>query len=751
MSILELTFSSGEDSLSVRRFSVHESISSLFTISVWARSESPAIDLESLVGQPASLRIVSGMKFARQGGARYWTGICSFIEQVHGVQPAAGQKSLSTYQLRIVPSLWLLGQRRNHRIFQHKSIPEITDALLGEWGVEHAWNIDLGKYPKLGYRAQYGESDFAFLARLWEEAGIAYTFPDDDQKGSQLALSDKLHQSAARPGGGVHYVDNPNQSSEMEFVTHVRLAYEVRPGASTSRDYDFRNPGFQLLGESGRVAAPEDRYEQFHYQPGGFLIETGKGGSTPVADDQGATRHDQPYGKERSMRALEAERTGRRALAFDTNTVDLWPGVVFSIDNHPHPEVGEGVSIVVTDFSVEGTPGEVWSMSGQAVFTDVPYRPAIATPKPEVVGVQSATVVGPKGQEIHTDEFGRVRVQFPWDREGKNDDGSSCWVRVSQGWSGLVYGEILIPRIGQEVLVEFLQGDPDQPMVTGRLYNATQPVPYRLPEHKTRSTWKSDSSMGSGGFNEIMYEDLKGKELVWEQAQKDRQKLVKNDEKTTVGHDRQKTVKNDEREQTTGDHKRLVEKESDTVIKAVKREKLRSDSHVRAMQDHREKIDGKDSLSVVMDRHEHIAEDDALEAGSDVHLFAGVDTVFEAPDITIKGPGGFIRIDGSGVTIVGNLVRINDGGSPGTSPDARPDLPEEPEDPKGKTWIEIALRAEDEPHDPVPFARYRVTLPDGSIKEGKLDEEGKARVEGVDPGTCQVTFPDMDASEWRQG
>jgi type VI secretion system secreted protein VgrG len=678
MSILELTFASGEDSFSVRRFSVHEAISSLFTVSVWARSESPTIDLESIVGQPASLRIASGMKFARQGGARYWTGVCSFIEQVHGVQPTAGQRALSTYQLRIVPTLWLLGQRRNNRIFQHKSIPDITDALLGEWGIEHAWSIDRGKYPKLGYRAQYGESDFAFLARLWEEAGIAYTFPDDDQNGSQLTLGDKLHQGAPRPGGGLHYVDNPNQSAEMEFVSHVRLAYEVRPGASTVRDYDFRNPGFQLLGESGRAPSPEDRYEQFHYQPGGFLIETGKGGSTPIADDQGATRHDQPFGKERALRALEAERTGRRAVAFDTNTIDLWPGVVFSVDNHPHPELGEGVRVVVTDFAVEGTPGEAWSMSGQAVFTDVAYRPAIATPKPEVVGVQSATVVGPKGQEIHTDEFGRVRVQFPWDREGTSDEFSSCWIRVSQGWAGTGYGMIVLPRVGQEVLVGFLQGDPDQPIVVGRVFNSTQQVPYSLPANKTRSTWKSDSSPGSGGFNEIMFEDLQGQELVYVQAEKNRRKLVKNDETITVGHDLSKLVKNDEIERTVGNRRVWVGKDCDLIVNENKRERVEGLSHLRVFGDRRTKVDQNVSVTIGKSRHEKIGKSHAASVGQQIHMKAGSGIVIEAgQDMTFRSPGGFVRIDSSGITIRGTVVRINSGGSPGSGHGAKPIEPDE--------------------------------------------------------------------------
>ncbi|HZF54969.1 MAG TPA: type VI secretion system tip protein TssI/VgrG [Polyangiaceae bacterium] len=676
MPLLELSFSSGEDSLSVRRFTVNESISSLFTVSIWARSESPSIDLEGIVGQEAAFRIASGMKFARTGGARYWTGICSFIEQVHGVQPSPGQKPLSTYHLRIVPKLYLLSQRRNSRIFQHTSIPDITDALLGDWGLDHDWDIDRGKYPKLEYCVQYGESDLAFLSRLWELAGIAYTFPDDDQGGSTLTLSDKIHQNPPRPGGGVHYVDNPNQASEKEFVTHVRLAYEVRPGAATYRDYDFRNPGFQLLGSSGAAPAPEDRYEQFHYTPGGFLIETGKGGNTPVADDQGAARHDQPYGQERARRAFEAERTGRRAISFDTNTIDLWPGVVFNIDNHPHPEIGG--PIVVTDFSVEGAPDEEWSMSGQAVFTDVPYRPAMATPKPEVVGVQSATVVGPKGQEIHTDEFGRVRVQFPWDREGKSDEFSSCWIRVSQGWAGTGYGMIVLPRVGQEVLVGFLQGDPDQPVVVGRVFNATQQVPYKLPDHKTRSAWKSDSSPGSGGFNEIMFEDLAGQELVYVQAEKNRRKLVKNDETITVGHDLEKLVKNDELERTIGNRKIWVGKDEDIIVNENKRERVEGLSHLRVFGDRRTKVDQNVSVIVGKSRHEKIGKNHAVSAGKQIHMKAGSAVVIEAAkDLTFRAPGGFVRIDGSGITILGTVVRINSGGSPGSGNGASPIEPDE--------------------------------------------------------------------------
>ncbi|MGK3961296.1 type VI secretion system Vgr family protein [Sorangium sp. So ce118] len=679
MPSLELSFACGESSLSVRRFSVQESISGLFTVSVWARSESPSIDLEAIIGQPASLRVVSGWLFARLGGARLWSGIVGSIEQVQAAQPLLGAKELSAYALHIVPDLWMLTQRRNYRIFQHLTIPAIVDQLLDHWGVHKVWDIDPGSYPKLEYKVQYGESDFAFFCRLLEEAGIAFTFPDDDASGSRLVLSDKLASSAPRPGGALPYVDNPNQQDEVEFVSGVRLSYGVRPGAFTIRDHDFRNPSFQLFGEAPRAEGREAKYEQYHYEPGSFLIDGGKGGgNTPAADDKGVARHEQRFGRERAARMLGGARVDRRVVSFDTNTIDLWPGQVFSIDRHPHADLTESTKLLVTEFSVEGTVDGEWSMSGQAVFTDAPYRPPQRTPKPRVEGVQSAFVVGPRGQEIHTDEFGRARVQFPWDREGKHDDDSSCWIRVSQGWAGTGYGMIVIPRVGQEVLVGFLEGDPDQPVIVGRVYNAKQAVPYKLPDYKTRSTWKSDSSRGSAGFNELMFEDLAGQELVWEQAQKNRRRLVKNDETITIGHDRQKLVKNDEYDRTLGNLKIFVGKDQDIVIGEDRRERVEGDSHLRVYGKRNERIEGKESLTVGGDRHEVVGKSYALGVSEEIHVAGGTAIVIEAgKDVTIKGPGGFVRIDQSGVTIRGKVVRINSGGSPGSGKGTSPDSPDE--------------------------------------------------------------------------
>ena len=728
MPVLELSFESGESSLSVRRFSVNEAISSFFTVSVWARSKNESIDLPSIVGKEAGLRVVAGYKWALLGAARYWTGVCSYMEQVQ-----AEPTGLSTYYLRIVPKLWLLTQRRGHRIYQHLSIPDIIDKLLGEWRIKPIWQIDRGKYPKLEYKVQYGDSDYAFMSRLLEEAGIAFVFPDNDAKGSELTFSDKLHAGAPRGAPPIHYVDNPSQAAEKEFVSHVRIAQEVRPGAHTIRDYDFRNPAFQLFGEATMAPSPEDKLEQYQYDPGSFLVEGAKGGDTPVADDKGVARYEQKYGNDLAERSLLSTRADKRSVAFDTNTIDLWPGQIFSVENHPNAELDVGKKLMVAEFSVEGTPGDEWSMSGRALFVDakVPYHPPLKTPKPVVHSVQSATVVGPGGQEIHTDEFGRVRVQFPWDREGKKDDGSSCWIRVSQGWAGTGFGMIMIPRIGQEVLVGFLEGDPDQPIIVGRVFNATNQVPYKLPQHKTRSTWKSDSSLGGGGFNEIMFEDLKGKELVYMQAQKNLRKLVKNDETITVGNNRQKLVvvnelettganrtevtganrteitganrttviggnrskliKGDEIERTEGNLVIYIGQDQDITIKKSKREQIDGDSHLRVKGKRNQRIDGNQSLTVKKNRQEKIGKNHAMEVGDEIHLKAGTALVIEAAkDLTLKGPGGFIRIDASGVTIKGNLVKINSGGSPGKGSGASPEEPaevveaviEEPEKPE---------------------------------------------------------------------
>ncbi len=720
---LELKFHSGESSLSVRQFSITEAVSELFAVEVMARSPKADIDLESIVGKSASLRIDLGKKHVKDG-VRYWTGLCNHIELIHAEQ-GRGEQGLSTYSLRIVPDLWLLSQRTNYRIFQHKSIPDIVDDLLEPWKIKPVWKVDRSKYTKFEYKVQYGEADYDFMARLLTEAGIAFTFPDDNDNGSRVTFSDSLNENKPR-ANKLRYVDQPSQAAESEFITELDLTHEAKSGQVTIRDFDFRNPKFNLSGTAKVDQKPEDNYELYEYRPGGFLRQTEKPSSdTPQADGKGAPRHDPQFGQQLAQQALEAARVDKRTVSFSTNTVDIWPGVVFSIDNHSHPALGSDKKFLVTELTVEGSPTEEWTTAGQAVYADVPFRPPVIS-KPDASGVQSAIVVGPKGEEIHTDEYGRVRVQFPWDRDGKSDDKSSCWVRVGQGWAGTGFGLINIPRVGQEVLVSFLEGDPEQPIITGRVFNAIQPVPYELPKHKTRSTWRSNSSPGGKGFNEIMFEDLANKELVYLQAQKNLRKLVKNDETITIGRDRKKLVKNDEieitkknrtevtganrveitdknratviggshsvlvlgeeKQRTEGNQLSYVGKNQDIVVKGNQRAQISGDSHLVVKGDRAEKIHKNQSLTVGKDQHQKVGGKHALEAGKEIHLKAGQSLVVEAAlDLTIKGPGGFMRIDPAGVTIKGTLVQLNSGSAQaGKGSDAKPASPDKAKEVKVK-------------------------------------------------------------------
>ena len=712
MPLLDLSFASGERSLSVRRFVVHEAISSLFSVSVWARSPDASVDLSALVGQAAGLRIESGYKFAHEPG-RMWSGICACAAQVQ----AEPEPRLSTYLVTIVPAMWLLTKRSGHRIFQHLSIPDIVDEILAEWRVVPVWEIDRGRCPKLEIKIQYGESDFTFVCRLLEEAGIAFLF-EDTGGDTELVLRDEPQAKAMR-AAPLPYAEHASQAAEEEFVSNVQIGHEVRPGAFVLRDHDFRRPAFPLAEEAPKAEAPEDKNEQVRYEPGSYLAELGAGGDTPVADDKGVARHDTGYGKAKATRLLAGARAGKQSVTFDTNAMDLRPGTVLSLANHVHPDVA-GRPLLATNFSLEGSPTDAWRMTARAVSAELPYRPPAVTPKPVVHGIQSATVVGVKtpeeAQEIHVDELGRVRVQFPWDRDGKADDHACCWIRVGQGWGGKAYGLITIPRVGQEVLVAFLDGDPDQPVITGRLFNALNPVPYKLPEEKTVSTWKSDSSPGSNGFNEIKLEDRKGQELFYHQAEKDQRVLIKHDETITVLRDRRKDVTEDET-CTTGVHRTevtgvnrseatallrttfvagnrskwvkgnkgarveghrqsLLGKTQDFIVKGRKREWAQRDAHLHIQGDRREQVDDDRSFTVMEDSHEKIGASYALASGKAGSYHADEKLVGEGGlGVTARGPGGFVSIGPEGITIRGVLVRINAGGSPGKARPAKPVQP----------------------------------------------------------------------------
>lgn len=534
------TVASG-DMVDVRHYEVVEQMSSLFEIKLVAMSTNPDIDFEAVIGQPMTFGISAG-------ATRTWTGICSHLQQVR-----VEQEHLSTYELTLVPRLWLATERRNFRMFQHLTELEIVQKLLAEWEIDP--QLRLGQvYKKRKYRVQYGETDYAFMCRMLEDAGISFYF--DQGKESRLVLDDGPQSNNAR--APISYIDRPNDAL-LEHVTQVTVGRTVRPGRYTVRDHDYRRPAsYKLVGTAAEQHGVEDRLERYHYVPGAFLYEGDGGEPTPYADDKGAYRPDLGEGQSLAQRRLEAQRASARQTSFKTNTLDLAPGSVLSFLDHPKSELAPDKRLLVIESRYTGDVPGKFDHRCTSVSAEPRFTPALKTTKPRVTGVESATVVGPAGQEIHTDEFGRVRLHFHWDRESKMNEDSSCWIHVSQPWGGTGFGGTNLPRIGQEVIVDFLSGDPDRPIIVGRVYTNLQKTPYSLPENKTQSGWKSNSSPETGGFNELRFEDKAGEELLRMQAEKDLSKLVKNNEDTKIGNDRTSQIGNNESQLVGNDFMKQV-------------------------------------------------------------------------------------------------------------------------------------------------------------------------------------------------
>jgi len=540
------------DVFDVREFRVHERISALFSVELVVLCESANVDFNAVLGGRAKFRMRSERR------VRTWIGICNHIRLL-----GAEETGLSTYLVCIVPDLWLATQRRNYRMFQHETEPDIVRKVLTDWSIEPLSKLT-ETYKKRKYRVQYAENDFAFICRMLEDAGISFYFERID-KGTKMVLSDAPHLRETR-APALPFRDDTSLVT-TEYVTQVSMDQKVRPGKYTMRDHDYRRPADYKLSSSAAhaFANVEDRLERYHYVPGAFLFGASRGEDTPHADDRGKARTDEREGQVLAEKRLHAKRAQAKSCTFETNAWDLAPGCVMRMSGHPRAKLN-AESWLVLGVSHVGSSHGPWTHQVEVTSTDVPYRPALSTPKPKVNGMESATVVGPADEEIHCDEFGRVRVHFHWDRESNMDDRSSCWIHVSQPWGGAGYGGSALPRIGQEVLVDFLGGDPDRPVIVGRVYTNLQQTPYKLPDNKTQTGIKSNSTGGGGGYNELMFEDAQGKELVRMQAEKDLKKLVKNDEAVTIGRNRTKLVKaNDSLTVGANRTKRVVANETSSI------------------------------------------------------------------------------------------------------------------------------------------------------------------------------------------
>jgi type VI secretion system secreted protein VgrG len=582
----ELTFADEHVLLTVRAFSIRDGLSEPFDAYVTAASPSPDLDLANIVGRPAALRLHTGIDDASitasssVGQAHpyaVWSGVCSHVEQI-----AVEENGESLYTVRIVPLLWRTTQRRNFRIFQHGSAVDHVAALLGEWGIDVALRMAAHELPIHEYRVQYGETDFAFASRMLEEAGVSYLLEQTSPRGAerqteeerarerrlptlQLVLTDRPGETGRRRERPIAYIGNTDEVQNTPWISKVRVGRAVRAGRFTIAGYDYRSsPDLRLLAEARAGFALEERYELFHYQPGAFV------GEPPVAAGSDArtrsARVDETLGARAARLGLERERTRQQSIAFVTNQLDLTPGTIFRMLGHPRAELGGETGILVTARRIEGHADGEWSILAEAIAATEPLRPQLSVHKPRVMGLESAIVVGPAGEDIYTDALGRVRVQFHWDRYGQRDEGSSCWIRVSQGWAGSGYGTSYIPRVGHEVLVDFFEGDPDEPLVVGRAYNRGALPPDELPKKKTKSTWRSASSPGSDGFSEISIDDAAGEELLYLRAQKDMRRIVLADDEAAVGGKLTTTVRKDEERKVGGNQRIEVKGDRDVSV-----------------------------------------------------------------------------------------------------------------------------------------------------------------------------------------
>ncbi|MEO5760615.1 MAG: type VI secretion system tip protein TssI/VgrG [Mesorhizobium sp.] len=511
----------GADLLTFTHLVGRDEISRCFAYSVGFVSTSFDIDPLKMLGGPVSVEGESDPK-------RWFSGLVSEFRLTRT------EDRLAYYEAVIRPWLWFLGNTTDCRIFQNMSVVEIVEKIFSKYGTAKFEKRLQGSYPPREYCVQYDETDLDFVQRLLEHEGILYFFEHDEGKHT-LVLADAMSKLKPAP----HYEKVPyhheghSSRHEVEYINEWTPGSAVRPGAYAHTDYDFEKPGADLMAKSAQPFSHKEASGE-NYRHRGAHLEVKRGDSLAA------------------IRREEIQAVHQRIAAVGT-VRGLFSGCTFKLHGFPRDDQNQEYLVVSAEYRLfdhgyraqTDVDGENFKVILGLAPTKLTFRPPRITPRPVMRGPQTATVVGPSGEEIFTDKYARVKVQFHWDRLGKKDQNSSCFVRVSQTWAGSGWGFIQIPRIGQEVIIDFLEGDPDLPIITGRVYNASEMPPYGLPGNATQSGWKSNSSKGGGGYNELMFEDKAGSELVNFQAQKDHHLLVKHDRKKLVQHDQSDRIDHD--------------------------------------------------------------------------------------------------------------------------------------------------------------------------------------------------------------
>ncbi|TKV11722.1 type VI secretion system tip protein VgrG [Citrobacter sp. wls619] len=522
------------DSFAVVYFQLVQNFSQPFILNVSIASSAFDKEAKDLLEKKATLTIWQGPKVLR-----YVNGVIS------GFMMKENDEWQMQYHIRIQPPLWRCDLRKNFRIFQQQDIKAISATLLSENGVTD-WATDFNfDHPTREFCVQYGESDLGFLSRLWAEEGIFFfEKPLSDGTSSKLALCDDVTR-LSRTDKILPFNPNTTAGITTEYINELNYEANIRSSSIQSQDYTFKVPGWggQYTQLAENLNNQFDQYEFFDY-PGRFK--------------------DEQHGQDFTRYQMDGLRNDAEKASGFSNSAELWPGSRFQLTGHPQKSLNREWQVVSSTI-VGNQPEALHSGKGRGTtmnnqFTVIPadrtWRPS-PLPKPRVDGPQSAIVTGPEGEEIFCDEHGRVRVKFHWDRYHQKNEDSSCWIRVSQAWAGAGFGHLAIPRINQEVIVDFLNGDPDQPIIMGRTYHQNNRSPGDLPGTKTQMAIRSKTYQGSG-YNELMFEDSTGNELLSMHAQKDMDTKVLHDRRTTVFHDHTENIGNDQKVRIKKDRNVLI-------------------------------------------------------------------------------------------------------------------------------------------------------------------------------------------------
>ncbi|GAA5182370.1 type VI secretion system spike protein VgrG1b [Niveibacterium umoris] len=581
-----------------------EEVSRLYEYKVTVLSPKDQIELNDLIGKTVSVQVALENEKIRE-----FNGFVTAMAQT-GIEGRYHR-----YQLTVRPWAWLMSRTADCKIFQQKSVPDIIKAVFADHAVADVKFSLSESYSPREYCVQYRESDLGFVCRLMEQEGIYFYFKHKDGRHT-MVVTDSYAGHSASPGfESIDFVPDSVRGIETRSgLREWRLSREIQASKYALTDFDFTKPGSNLLAtKAGTVPGKHAQadHEVFDY-PGEYEVRS--------------------EGERLARVRIEELRHQFELCRGNGNVRGLACGALFKLTDHPRADQNREYLILSASYTIEhgghetgSGSGDVFEVSIETIPSRQPFHPVRATPKPFVQGPQTAIVVGPSGDEIYTDKYGRVKVKFHWDRYADGHENSSCWIRVSHPWAGKNWGMVAIPRIGQEVIVEFLEGDPDRPIITGRVYNADQMPPYDLPANMTQTGIKTRSTKGGGpaNFNELRFEDKKGSEQVYLHAEKDQAIEVEHDETHWVGHDRAKTIDHDEIVHVKHDRTEQVDNNESITIGVNQTETIGNNRIVSVGTNHSETIGSAMSIVVGTSLTESVGVNYAETVGGAMELTVG--------------------------------------------------------------------------------------------------------------------------------